>query len=56
VHRPSFVAAIGDELPSKALASIGLERRKRNRDDGLRIWYGSCVILDRAALGIIPPR
>jgi hypothetical protein len=50
----ALIAAIGDEMSIEAIAKSGWNAASITRDDSLEIWYGSCVILEGAALGMIP--
>lgn len=51
-----LVASISDEAAIKAVVKSGWSASEVTDRNGHEIWYGSCVILEAAARGMIPHR
>lgn len=49
-----LIASISDEPAIYAVVKSGWSASAVTRDNGHEIWYGSCVILEAAARGMIP--
>lgn len=49
-----LTASIGDEPSINAVVTSGWSAAGATSDRGYEIWYGSCVILEAAARGMIP--
>lgn len=49
-----LIASISDEPAIHAVVKSGWRATVATRDNGHEMWYGSCVILEAAARGVIP--